>query len=86
MTELQKITLRVETLERQNRCFRIGAVGLVLLAALGSIAAVNSKPRTIEAEQFIIRDSKGRARVTIGTVPVSGAAVSRIRRANLPWM
>jgi hypothetical protein len=40
------------------------------------MAAVNSKPRTIEAEQFIIRDSKGRARVTIATAPVSGAAVS----------
>jgi hypothetical protein len=74
--ELQKITLRVETLERQNRHFRLGAVGLILLAALGSMAAVNSKPRTIEAEQFIVRDSKGRARVTIGTARVSGAAVS----------
>jgi hypothetical protein len=40
------------------------------------MAAVNSKPRTIEAEQFIVRDSKGGARVTIGTAPVSGAAVS----------
>jgi hypothetical protein len=34
------------------------------------------KARTIEAEQFIVRDSKGRARVTIGTAPVSGSAVS----------
>jgi hypothetical protein len=69
-TELQKITLRVETLERQNRRFRLGAVGLILLAALGSMAAVNSKPRTIEAEQFIVRDREGRARATIGTAAV----------------
>ena len=76
MTELQKLKLRIEALERENRRFRTGAVGLILLAALGSMAAVSPKPRTIEAEQFIVRDSKGRSRVTIGTVPVSGAAVS----------
>jgi hypothetical protein len=75
-TELQRLTLRVETLERQNHRFRLGAVGLILLAALWSMAAVSPKPRTIEAEQFIVRDSKGRARVTIATAPVSGAAVS----------
>jgi hypothetical protein len=74
--ELQKLALRVEALERQNRHFRLGAAGLLLLAALGSMAAVNSKPRTIEAEQFIVRDSKGRSRVTLATAPVSGAAVS----------
>jgi hypothetical protein len=75
-TELEGLTTRVETLERQNRRLRLGAVGLILLGALGSMAAVSPKPRTIEAEQFIIRDSKGRARVTIATAPVSGAAVS----------
>jgi hypothetical protein len=74
--ELQELTSRIETLERQNRHFRLGAVGLILLAALGSMAAVNSKPRTIEAEQFIVPDREGRARVTIATAPVSGAAVS----------
>ena len=77
MTELQKLTRRIETLERQNRRFRLGAVGLILLVALGSMAAVSPKSRTIEAEQFIVRDSKGRARVTIGTALASGAAVSR---------
>ena len=40
------------------------------------MAAVSPKPRTIEAEQFIVRDSKGRARVTIAAAPVAGAAVS----------
>ena len=75
-TELEELTLRVETLERQNRRLRLGAAGFILLAALGSLAAVSPKPRTIEAEQFIVRDSKGRARVTIATAPVSGAAVS----------
>jgi hypothetical protein len=85
-TELQKITLRVETLERQNRRFRLGAVGLILLAALGSMAAVNSKPRTIEAEQFIVRDREGRARATIGTAAVSGAAVSRSPDEPAIWL
>ena len=76
MTELQKLTLRIEALEQQNRRFRLGSAGFILLAALGSLAAVSPKPRTIEAEQFIVRDSKGRARVTIGTAPVAGAAFS----------
>jgi hypothetical protein len=75
-TELQKLTSRIETLERQNRHFRLGGAGFLLLAVLASMAAVSPKPRTVEAEQFIVRDSKGRARVTIGTAPVSGAAVS----------
>jgi hypothetical protein len=85
-TELQKLTSRIETLERQNRRFRLGAVGFILLAALVSLAAVNSKPRRIEAEQFIIRDSKGRARVTIGTAPSSGAAVSLAPDEPALWL
>jgi hypothetical protein len=76
MTDLHKLTSRVEALERQNRRFRFVAVAFILLAAVGSLATGSSKSRTIEAEQFIVRDSQGRARVTIATAPAAGAAVS----------
>jgi hypothetical protein len=71
-TELQTLTLRIEKLERQNRGIAVAA--LVLLLAFGLAAARTSKPRTIEAEQFIVRDATGRARITIGSPATSGAA------------
>jgi hypothetical protein len=75
-TEIQTLALRVEKLERQNhRLFCIGVVSSFLLVTLGLVAAGSSKPRTVEAEQFILRDGSGRARVTIGTPAISGAAV-----------
>ncbi len=40
----------------------------------GKVTAV-IKNRTIEAEQFILRDSQGRARIIIGTPKFSGVAV-----------
>jgi len=39
------------------------------------IAAVNPKARTVEAEQFIVRDANGHARLTLGTPSASGVAV-----------
>jgi hypothetical protein len=76
MTTEQALLLRIEKLERQNlRICRICVATFIVLVSLGLLAAGNSKPRTIEAEQFILRDGSGRARVTIGTPAISGAAV-----------
>jgi hypothetical protein len=51
--------------------------GLAILLLIGvTVAMGQARPtRTIEAEKFVLLDSKGRARITIGTPQSSGAAI-----------
>jgi len=75
-SDLSVLTQRLERLERQNQILTRAMVGLLLFVGVLAFSA-ESLPagRTIEAERFILRDSRGRARVTIGTPESSGAAV-----------
>ncbi len=59
---------RVKQLERQNRRFKqLGAVAIVLAGvavAMGQEAP--KKPKTIEAEKFVVVDGRGKHRATLG--------------------
>ena len=71
----QSIEERLNRLERQNRKFKAGfAVFALLFGALVLMGQV-PKNRTVEANKFVLLDSQGRARVTIGTPSSSGIAV-----------
>jgi hypothetical protein len=73
-SEIAALTIRIARLERANRQLKVLGAGSVLaLAALLSMGFA-TKPRTIEAEKIVIRDSHGRARLTIGTPKVAGFA------------
>jgi hypothetical protein len=71
---IQELTHRGEKLERQNRRLKQAAVSVLSLVAIAGLMAQASPKRTVEAEKFILRDARGRARVTIGTPGVAGAA------------
>jgi hypothetical protein len=58
---------RVEKLERQNRWMRLlGAMGLAVVAAVFLVAQGKAAPKAIEAEQFVVKDAKGRVRAKLG--------------------
>ncbi|MBI4464281.1 MAG: hypothetical protein HY647_06210 [Acidobacteria bacterium] len=74
-TELNDVLKRLEKLERQNRRLKqIGAVALVVIAALvlmgqafptRTVAAQSSPQRTVEANEFILRDGDGKVRAML---------------------
>jgi hypothetical protein len=73
--DLPSLVARILVLERQNRLFkRVGVILLISIAAFVFIAQARP-PRTLEAEQFILRDAQGRERLAIGTPRVSGVAL-----------
>jgi hypothetical protein len=80
------LTSRVERLERQNRFYKRGAM-LFLLSLIAFIAMGESRPsRTVEAEQFILRDTQGRQRLVIGTPNASGAALGLTPDEPVIWI
>jgi hypothetical protein len=74
-TEFQSLQKRVQQLERQNCWMKRAGCGALLLFVVVVTMGQSRQPRTLEAEQFILRDTQGHARLTIGTPRVSGVAV-----------
>lgn len=72
--EIEALTARLERLERVNRRLKLMGVGIVLASMASCSTGLTGKPRTLEAEEIVIRDSHGRARVMIGTPEFLGAA------------
>lgn len=67
--ELTAIRSRLTKLERQGRRMRMSAVVLAL-CLVGTVAigqAPADKPKTIEAQEFIVRDQQGRLRAKLAT-------------------
>ncbi len=65
---LNTLTQRLDRLERENRRLKIaGAVLLLALAAVGVMGQVLPKavPKVVEAERFVLRDTRGRTRATL---------------------
>ena len=56
---------RLERLEKQNRRIKqIGALALILIASVLLMGQASSK-RTVEANQFMLKDTSGRLRATL---------------------
>src|SRR5262245_55168274 len=67
--EIESIHLRLARLERHNRRFKV-AVGALLLSFLGTAVigqAVGNRPRSLEAQEFIVRDQEGHIRAKLST-------------------
>lgn len=85
-SEIETLTVRVARLERANRRLKLIGVGVVLASMVLVSMGLGGKPRTIEAEKIVIRDSHGRARLMIGTPEVAGAAVDMRPDAPAIWL
>jgi hypothetical protein len=85
-SEVEALALRVARLEQGNRRLRALGIGVIVaLVALVSGAA-GRKPRIMELEKLVIRDSHGRARLTIGTPGSAGVAIDLGRDEPAIWL
>jgi hypothetical protein len=58
--DLEAVVERLGRVEKQNRRLKVaGIVALVVVGAVGLLAAAAPKPRTIEAERFVLVDRHG---------------------------
>ena len=65
--DLRAVVERLETVERQNRRMkRAGLIAIGLVGALFVMGQAEPKNRVVEAEQFIVRDSRGQKRALLG--------------------
>lgn len=86
MTEptLDTLTARLERLERQSR----RSTRTTLLILLGAAAilmgqtAPHRLPKSLEAEEFVLRDSRGQVRASLGTAQNPSATVLQIHGDN----
>ncbi len=66
-TELESLSKRLQKVERQNRTLRITAVAaLALIGGVVLVGAAAPKPKTVEAEKFVVLDEQGRKRAELG--------------------
>ena len=62
------LTARVEKLERQNRLFKRAALGLLLLPVCMLVMGQAQPSRTIEADEFVLKDSAGHMRAELTSI------------------
>lgn len=79
-SELQDIRRRIETLESANRRLRRAGLAIALVAVV-VVAMGQAKPtRSVEAQEFILRDTSGRERAALRMVGDSPEFVLEDRR------
>ena len=85
-SEVEMLAKRVGRLERENRLLKLIGIGCALGVAMFVLVGADKKPRTIEAEKIVLRDSQGRARVTIGTPEFAGVAIDMKASDPAIWL
>jgi hypothetical protein len=87
MTEpiLDTLMQRLDRLERSSR--RLKAMAVVVLLGAAAIVLMGQIPphrfpRALEAEEFVLRDSRGQARATLGMTQNPAATLLRIDGDN----
>lgn len=73
-TAIEAVLERLTKLEKQNR--RLKRTGVAVLVAAASLAFMGqaSKNKTVEANEFVLRDSAGRVRASLSVDSLLGAA------------
>ena len=88
-SELDRLVHRVATLERQNRQLKMIGAGIVMIAIVAAIFLPRQPPKTpkiIDAEEIVVRDRHGRARITISTPAVAGGTVDTNPDDPIIWL
>jgi len=66
VSELTAVVARLEKVERQNRRLRGAGIAVLVLAAAGLLMGqALPRQRTVEAEEFLLRDANGRIRASL---------------------
>jgi hypothetical protein len=86
LPEVEMLTKRVGRLERENRLLKLIGSGCALGVAALFLLGADKTSRTIEAQKIILRDSQGRARVTIGTPEFAGMAIDMKATDPAIWL
>ena len=87
MTEptLDALTTRLERLEREcrlsKRALRVVLVGALALGLMGQ-APPHRMPKSLEAEEFVLRDSRGQVRAVLGRDQSASATMLQIFGEN----
>jgi len=68
------LQIRIARLEKENRLFK--RVGVAALAGVALLAVMAQAParKTIEANEFVVKDARGNARIRIGVDPKNDTA------------
>src|SRR5215470_722916 len=88
MTEptLSSLTARLERMERESRRWKgmslLMLVGGIALAVMGQTPQHRPGPRTLEAEEFVLRDPRGQVRASLGMAQNPTATVLQIHGDN----
>ncbi|HTZ73455.1 MAG TPA: hypothetical protein VMB47_06020 [Candidatus Aquilonibacter sp.] len=79
---IDALQIRISKLEKENRFFK--RAGLAALAGVALLAIMAQAPmrKTIEANEFVVKDAHGNARIRIGVDPKNGAAELWLQTAN----
>lgn len=82
---LNSLIARLEYLERESRRWRIIAllmvVGAAALVSMGQTSP-HRLPKTLEAEEFVLRDGRGQVRASLGMAQNPTATVLQIHGDN----
>jgi hypothetical protein len=82
---LETVTRRLERLEGENRWLKgLTLMLLLAIAAMGLMGqtAPHRPLRALEAEEFLLRDSRGQVRASLGTTQNPSATVLEIHNEN----
>jgi len=84
--EIELLTNRVVRLERENRFLKCIGLGIVMVFTSIALLGATKTPRVVEAEKFVLVDSQGKARLTIGTPSFAGDHVgTNAARLGCGW-
>ena len=75
---------RLERLERESRRSKRTMLVLVVAVAAATLLgqAAPHRPKSLEAEEFVLRDSRGQVRASLGTTQSQSATVLQIHAEN----
>jgi hypothetical protein len=82
---LDTLATRLERLERESRRWKTTALAIAIAAAAALVMGqtpTHRLPKSLEAEEFVLRDNRGQVRASLGTIQSPNATVLQIHGDN----
>lgn len=74
MSDIVKLSERLDKLEKSNRKLKTGLVCLSALLVMGLLMGAAAAKKIVEAERFVFRDTAGKERLTLDSTPAGPTA------------